>query len=130
LGIGRRLHTCRTLYSKIKFQDFCRDSKLFPAIQYTGQNQFPGGNGKVVGILITTDPDAESAGMRMTPLSMTDDQGRTLNNQGSSWGGGNYQYEFGEPRNVQSVNITIALHKSRFVEFTVKPQKAAATNGP
>jgi len=27
------------------------------------------------------------------------------------------------------VNVTIALHKSRFVEFTVKPQKAAA-NGP
>jgi uncharacterized repeat protein (TIGR03806 family) len=26
LGIGRRLHTCRTLHSKIKFQDFCRDS--------------------------------------------------------------------------------------------------------
>jgi hypothetical protein len=103
--------------------------KLFPAIQYASQNQFQGGNSKVVGIIIKTDPDAESAGMRMTPLNMTDDQGRALNNQGSSWGGGNYQYEFGEPRNVQSVNVTIALHRSRFVEFTVKPQKAAA-NGP
>ena len=28
LGITRRLHICRTFYSKNKFQDFCRDSKL------------------------------------------------------------------------------------------------------
>jgi hypothetical protein len=28
LGIGRRLHISRTLYSKIKFQDFCRDSDI------------------------------------------------------------------------------------------------------
>jgi hypothetical protein len=35
LGIGRRLHTCRTLYSKIKFQDFCRDSNaLYPAFDF------------------------------------------------------------------------------------------------
>lgn len=97
--------------------------KLFPAIQYTDPNQGNGGNSKVVSVIFKTDPDVESAGMRLTPLSVTDDQGRKLNNQGSSWGGGNYQYEFPEPRNIQSVNITIALHKSRFVEFTAKPAK-------
>lgn len=104
--------------------------KLFPAIQYADQNQFPGGDSKVVSVTIKTDPDPEGDGMRMTPLSITDDHGRTLNNRGSSWGGGNYQYAFAEPRNIQSLNITIALHKSRFVEFTVKPEKAAAANSP
>jgi hypothetical protein len=94
--------------------------KLFPAIQFTDQNR---NNTKVVSVIFKTDPDAESAGMRMTPLAVTDDQGHTLNNQGASWGGGNFQYEFAEPRDIQSVNITLALHKSRFVEFTVKPAK-------
>jgi hypothetical protein len=99
--------------------------KLFPAIQYADY-----GDNKVVGIILKTDPDPESDGMRMTPLAVTDDQGRTLNNQNSSWGSGTYQYNFPESRNIQSLNVTIALHKSRFVEFTVKPQKAVAVNGP
>jgi hypothetical protein len=97
--------------------------KIFQAIQYASQNPGFGGNGKVISVTFKTDPDPEGDGMRMTPLIVTDDQGRKLNNQGASWGGGNYQYEFTEPRNIQSVNITIALHKSRFVEFTVKPTK-------
>ena len=97
--------------------------KLFPAIQYTNPNRGNEGNGKVVAIILKTDPDAETAGTRLTPLTVTDDQGHKLSNQGASWGGGNYQYEFPEPRNIESVNVTITLHKSRFVEFTVKPAK-------
>ena len=103
--------------------------KLFPAIQYAGQNLGFEGKGKVVSVTFNTEPDPEASGMRMTPLTITDDQGRKLNNQGASWGGGNYQYTFAAPRNIESVNVTIALHKSRFVEFTVKPEKAA-DNGP
>ena len=95
--------------------------KLFPAIQYTTQNYFNGRNTKVVSVIFKTNPDAESAGMRMTPLTVTDDQGRTLHNQGASWGGGDYQYEYPASGDIQSVNVTIALHKSRFVEFAVKP---------
>lgn len=98
--------------------------KLFPAIQYTSPNYGNGGgNGKVVSVTFKTDPDPESSGLRLTPLSVTDDQGHPLNHQGASWGGGNFQYEFPEPRNIESVNVTIALHKSRFVEFTIKPAK-------
>ena len=93
--------------------------KMFQALQYTSQMR----NGKVVGIFFKTDPDVESAGMRMTPLTVTDGDGRELKNQGASWGGGNFLYEFPEAHNLESVNITIALHKSRFVEFTVKPTK-------
>jgi hypothetical protein len=107
--------------------------KLFPAIQYASQNQFSGQNPdetKVVSFTIKADPDPESVGMRMTPPTVTDDHGRTLNNQGASWGGGTFQYNFAEPRNIKSVNVTLILQKSRFVEFTVKPQKAGDANGP
>jgi hypothetical protein len=94
--------------------------KMFPALQYVSQN---GNNGKVVGITLQTDPDLDSAGMRMTPLSATDDAGHELKNQGASWTSSSFHYEFGEARKVDSVNVTIALHKSRLVEFMIKPTK-------
>jgi hypothetical protein len=94
--------------------------KLFPAIGYQDQNQ---GGGRSVSFSIKADPDPEAQGMRLTPLKIADEQGHELQNRGSSWGGGNYQYQFSVPRNVTSLNITIVLHKSRFVEFTAKPAK-------
>jgi hypothetical protein len=101
--------------------------KLFPVIEYASQNMGNGGAGKVFAVTLRTDPDPEASGMRVTPFLITDDQGRALQNRGSSWGGGNYQYQFAAPRyDVKSLNVTIALHQSRFVEFTVKPQKTAA----
>jgi hypothetical protein len=103
--------------------------KLFPVIEYANQNMGNRG-GKALSLILRVNPDPETSGMRLTTLSVTDDQGHPLQNRGSSWGGGNYQYEFPAPRYaIQSLNVTIALHQSRFVEFTVKPQKAAA-NGP
>jgi hypothetical protein len=94
--------------------------KLFPAIQFSDQNQ----NGqRNVSFLLKTDPDAQAQGMRLTLLKVTDDQNRRLENRSSSWGGGSYQYQFPEARNTETLNITLALHKSRFVEFTVKPAK-------
>ena len=101
--------------------------KTYPAVEYDNGNggMYLGdkmGN-KVVSIAFNTDPDAESAGMRFTPLEVTDDQGHKLQSWGSSWGGGNYGFQYRTARAVQSVNITIAVHKSRFVEFTVKPTK-------
>jgi hypothetical protein len=32
--------------------------------------------------------------------------------------------------NISCNNLTLALHKSRFVEFTVKPEKASDANSP
>jgi len=94
--------------------------KLFPAIQYQDQNQ---GGGQSVSFAIKADPDPESEGMRVTVLKATDDQGHVLQNRGSSWGGGNYQFQYSNARNVKTLNLTLVLHKSRFVEFTVKPSK-------
>ena len=98
--------------------------KLFSAIQYQDQN---GGGGQSVSFSLKADPDPEAQQMRVTVLKATDDQGRVLQNRGSSWGGGNYQYQYSNARNVKALNVTLVLHKSRFVEFTVKPEKAAAT---
>jgi hypothetical protein len=94
--------------------------KLFPAIQFKDQNQ---GGGQSVSFTIKADPDPEAQGLRLTLLNVSDDQGRKLENRSSSWGGGSYEYQFPGARNVQTLNITVALHKSRFVEFTVKPEK-------
>ena len=94
--------------------------KLFPAIQYQDQNN---GGGQSVSFSLKADPDPESSGLRLTVLKITDDQGRELQNRGSSWGSGNYQYQYSNARNVKTLNVTLVLHKSRFVEFTVKPTK-------
>ena len=94
--------------------------KLFPAIRYQDQNN---GGGQSVSFSLKADPDPESSGLRLTVLKAADDQGRELQNRGSSWGGGNYQYQYANARNVQALNLTIAIHKSRYLEFTVKPAK-------
>jgi hypothetical protein len=94
--------------------------KLFPAIEYQDQNN---GAGQSVSFSLKADPDPEAEGMRLTVLKATDDQGRELQNRGSSWGGGNYQYQYSNARNVKALNLILVLHKSRFVEFTVKPAK-------
>jgi len=38
-------------------------------------------------------------------------------------GGGNYQYQYSNARNVKALNLTLVIQKSRYVEFTVKPAK-------
>jgi hypothetical protein len=50
-------------------------------------------------------------------------------NQG--WGGGGttgmtFNYGLRDVGGATNLNLTIALHKSRFVEFTAKPEKAPA----
>ena len=98
--------------------------KLFPAIQITDQNF---GNGqRQGGIRVTTEPGLPD-GYRLSILA-TDEQGRALQGWGPNGGGGNYTEQIQNLR-AKVLTVTVALHKSRFVEFTVNPQKAAA-NGP
>jgi hypothetical protein len=94
--------------------------KLFPAIRYQDQNN---GGGQSVSFSLKADPDPEASGLRLTVLKAADDQGRDLQNRGSSWGGGNYQYQYANARNIQTLNLTFAIHKSRYLDFTVKPAK-------
>lgn len=92
--------------------------KLFPAIQITGQNF--GIGQRQGGIRVTTGPDLPD-GYRLSILA-TDEQGRTLQGWGPNGGGGNYTEQIQNLR-AKALTITVALHKSRFVEFTVKPAK-------
>jgi hypothetical protein len=93
--------------------------KIFPAIQYTSQN---GRSQKEIGFVLRADPDPETSGMRVTLVSITDDQGHEIQGHNYSWGSGTYQFQM-PGRNTQTINITVAIHKSRFAEFMVKPTK-------
>ncbi len=101
--------------------------KLFPAIQFTDQNR---GNGeKPGGFRIQADQPLD--GMQMTLVKATDEQERDVQSwSGNGWGGDNRQFQLQNLRNAKFLNITIALHKSRFVEFTAKPQKASDASVP
>ncbi len=93
--------------------------KLFPAIQFTDQNF---GNGqKPGGVRVAADPDLPE-GFRLT-IKATDERGREVQSWGPNGGSGNYYIQLQDLRNAKMLNLTIALHKSRFVEFTVKPTK-------
>jgi hypothetical protein len=103
--------------------------KIFPATQFTDQNY---GNGRMNGGLHIQATPSPPAGMRLTVVKLTDDQGLDLQNYSSgSSGNGNsitYGYQLNDIAGVTNVNITIALHKSRFVEFTAKPAKQDASS--
>jgi hypothetical protein len=99
--------------------------KIFPARQFTDMppNAQPQG-----GLLVQAQPPLP-AGMRMTLVSLKDDQSYDVN----YWDNGSYRnnnvttyrYALRDVSGVTSLNLTLALHKSRFVEFTAKPEKAA-----
>ena len=100
--------------------------KILPAKQFTDvpPNSQPQG-----GLTIQITPPLPN-GMRITLISLTDDQ---TNNVGY-WNTGtiqnndltSYRYGLRDITGVTNLNLSIALHKSRFFEFTVKPEKAAA----
>jgi len=89
---------------------------VFPALQITDQNW---GQGHPGGLHVEVDPDITN-GYRLTMLA-TNERGRNLQTWGTSGGGGRYITQFQDLGDTKSLNVTIAIHKSRFVEFTVKP---------
>ena len=94
--------------------------KLLPPLLVPNQNS-PGQ--EFVSVIIGADPDFNPRGMNLTVVEATDDQGHDLWHPfGVSWAG-HYNLEFPNVRNIKSLNLKLALHKSRFVEFTVKPTK-------
>jgi hypothetical protein len=96
--------------------------KLYPAIQFTDSNW---GNGnKPGGFVVQAEKSTDLDGMQFTLVSVTDEQGHNLQSWGGqSWGGDSHQFQLHDMRNAKTLNLTLALHKSRFVEFTVKPAK-------
>jgi len=98
--------------------------KIFTPKQFTNAppNSNPDG-----GLTIQTEPSLPE-GMRMTVVKLTDDQTNDIGNMdyGMIKNGKITAYRFGlrDVVGATNLNLTIALHKSRFVEFTVKPEKA------
>lgn len=95
--------------------------KIFPAIRI----QQGGGNDRQGGLRIQCDPNLPP-GTRLTATA-TDEQGRKLENWGPNENNGSYVVQFPNVRNAATLNLTIAVHKSRFVEYTATPDPANST---
>jgi hypothetical protein len=77
-----------------------------------------------VSIIIGADPGFKPKGMNLTVVAATDDQERELwSFEQPAWAG-HYSISFARVHDdIKSLNLKLALHKSRFVEFTVKPAR-------
>ena len=67
-------------------------------------------------------------GMRLTIARLTDDQTNDITFYENTWnamrGASLTQCQLQNLGDATNLNLTIALHKSRFVEFTAKPEVA------
>ena len=96
--------------------------KLLPPLMFTNENSSD--HSKDISIIIGADPNFNPKGMNLTVVSATDDQGRDLWSFETPAWAGHYSIEFARVHDdIKSLNLTLALHKSRFVEFTVMPAK-------
>ncbi len=100
--------------------------KLFPARQFTDQENMRGSI--EAGLAIQSDRPTDE--MRMTLVKVTDDQGHEIMPMNWGWGGNDHRFGLRELGNAKSLNLTLALHRSRFVEFTVKPGKSSEAGQP
>jgi len=90
--------------------------KIFPVKRFTDQ---PPESSQQGAFQVQLDPVPE--GMQMTVVKVTDDQGRAIGSWRWSWGGNYTAFALRELDGVKAISVTLALHKSRFVEFTAKP---------
>ena len=61
--------------------------------------------------------------LRLTLVKVTDEQGRELNSGGISYGGGEYKFHLTLLSNSMALDVTVALHQSRFVEYLAQPEE-------
>ena len=94
--------------------------KLFVPILYPSEINK---GAKFISVIMRANPDPEPKGMRITLLKATDDQGRELRSPFNPTAWLNCTFDFPNDRDTKTLNLSFALHKSRFVEFTVKPTK-------
>jgi hypothetical protein len=74
-------------------------------------------------VIIYADPNPTLQGLRLTVLGATDDQGRDIWSPFSPDWAGHFSLDFPRAYDTKTLSLRLALHKSRFVEFTVKPAK-------
>jgi hypothetical protein len=122
--------------------------KVFPAVQFTNMPpNYPMQGGFAIqiqpallnnGMRVINGPNGTQAaddGLRLTLAKLTDGQGGEIQTSGSGTsttgaGGANststFRFNLRDIAGVTNLNATIAMHKNRFFEFTVKPEKAPA----
>ena len=93
---------------------------LFPARSQNGQ--------KFIRVLVFADLPAmanpTAQGLRLKLIEATDDQGRDVWTPFNPAWAGHFSLEFPHARDdIKTLSLKLALHRSRFVEFTVKPVK-------
>ena len=121
--------------------------KVFQAVQFTNMPpNYPQQGGLIIQIqpalmnngmrIINGANGTQMAddGLRLTLAKVTDGQGGEITSMNSGggttgMGGANssstHRFTFRDLAGVTNINATIALHKNRLFEFTVKPEKAA-----
>ena len=62
-------------------------------------------------------------GTRITLVRVTDERGRPVKQGGSGWGGGQFSFGLEPPADAKRLNLTFAIHKSRYVEFLAAPTR-------
>jgi hypothetical protein len=101
--------------------------KIFPAKQFTDQQM---GNGEIAGGIHIQATPSLPAGTTLTLVKVTDNQGGEIRSNGSGTSGNGtstiFSYQLQDIGGLTNINVTVALHRDRFVEFTVKPAKASA----
>ncbi len=93
--------------------------QLFPIIQIAPDQVHQTGDIEAV-FRIHLDPSPE--GMRLTIIKITDERNQPVEFQNWGWGGGDYRFGLKKMGNTRTINLTLALHHSRYVEFTAKPK--------
>jgi hypothetical protein len=96
---------------------------VFPAIQITDQNW---GQGHPGGVRVVVDPEV-APGYRLS-IVVSNERGRNLQTWGPNGGGNSYISQIQDLGSSKSLNLTIAIHKSRYLEYTVKPEIASTDN--
>jgi hypothetical protein len=80
-------------------------------------------NERHIGVLIYADPEPEARVMNLKLLEATDENGKQVVTPFTQGWAGHFSLDFPQASDVKRLNLKLALHKSRFVEFTVTPTK-------
>jgi hypothetical protein len=91
--------------------------QLFPIIQIAPEKTDQ--NSGMEGVFrIRVNPLPE--GSQLTVLAITDERNQPVEINNLGLGGGDYRFGLRKLGNTRTINITLALHRSRYLEFTAK----------
>jgi hypothetical protein len=86
-----------------------------------------GGSG--YGATLDFDVMPDPTGYRFVIMDMQDDQGRKVSESGRSWTTTNYHVNVNLSNDVKSLTVTVALPKSRYLDFIAQPVLTNAFTG-